>query len=236
MEINSIRSDEIYQKIIQAPIEKKEDIYRYELMKPFEEKWACYNVPLHYLFTLLLADPKSPYTVLNEGHCGDGGIPGYIFGSLLPNDYTMKRMPAVLAHECNHNVRFQFEKWRQDITLAEMLVHEGLAENYATILYGEEAVGPWVSKTNIEELQDYIKPILQGGLDATGFDQITAYLYGDEMANMRGFFPVGLPYCAGYACGYHMIKYYLKRTGKSIIEATITPSADILKEVEDFWC
>lgn len=55
------------------------------------------------------------------------------------------------------------------------------------------------------------------------------------MAAMRGFTPVGLPYCAGYACGYHLIKYYLKKTKKSIIEATITSSEEILKDSEGFW-
>lgn len=46
MEIKSVRSDEIYKKILSAPTDKKEDIYRYELMKPFEFKWSCYNIPL----------------------------------------------------------------------------------------------------------------------------------------------------------------------------------------------
>lgn len=42
-------------------------------------------------------------------------------------------MPTALAHECNHNVRFQFEKWSDDISLAGRMVTEGLAEN---IRYG----------------------------------------------------------------------------------------------------
>lgn len=46
MEIKSVRSDEIYKKILIAPTDKKDDIYRYELMKPFEFKWSCYNIPL----------------------------------------------------------------------------------------------------------------------------------------------------------------------------------------------
>lgn len=44
--INAKRSDCIYKKIMNASICKKNDIYRYELMKPFEKKWDCYNVPL----------------------------------------------------------------------------------------------------------------------------------------------------------------------------------------------
>lgn len=45
---------------------------------------------------------------MNEGDCGDGGIPGYIFSWLVPNEYTLKHLPVALAHEVNHNVRFQF--------------------------------------------------------------------------------------------------------------------------------
>ena len=301
MKIIEVRSDEVYKKIMNAPIDKKEDIYRYEIMKPFEFKWECVNVPIkakqkggfdvimasdmlgflpvklidinkeeeinmlsdnniwtscketiensinvfikegyelnvrEYKFSILLANPESPYTILNEGYCGDGGIPGYIFLSLIPNEHTISRLPAVLAHECNHNIRFQFIKWSNDITLQEMMINEGLAENFATWMYGEEFVGPWVSKTSEEELNEYIKPIIKEALNETGFENITAYLYGDEMAQMQGYFPVGLPYCAGYACGYHMIKHYLQKTGKSIVEATLLSYNEIIDEVKDFW-
>lgn len=301
MNINNIRSDEIYKKILAAPKDNKDDIYRYELMKPFEKKWACYNVPLKarqengydvvmasnmlgylapgkvdeskeesirllssnsfwtscqvsiedalsrferagvelpvqdYLYTILLADPRSPYTILSDGYSGDGGIPGYIFGAIVPNDYTINRIPAALAHECNHNVRFQFEKWRNDITLGGMMITEGLAENFATSIYGEEKLGPWVSKVDMDTLNNYIKPLIRDELDIQGMENLTSYLYGDEIANMQGYFPVGLPFCSGYACGYYMIKHYLKKTGKTIIEATLTPTEEILREVEDFW-
>lgn len=299
--VKAIRSDLIYKKMMEASKEKRDDIYRYDLMKPFEKKWQIYHCPLkakqaggydvimasgmlgyllpqqiddsikssihllsdepfwnrcqlaietslqyfidagvelplkEYLFTMMLSDSSSPYTVMNEYCCGDGGIPGYIFGSLVPSEYTMGRMPAILAHEVNHNVRFQFEKWTNDISLGEYIIHEGLAENFATFLYGEEQVGPWVSKTDLQTLEEYIKPIIREALEVQGFEQITAYMYGDEMAQMQGYFPVGLPYCAGYACGYYLIKHYLKKTGKSIIEATLTPSKEILNETWDFW-
>lgn len=189
----------------------------------------------NYLYTILLADPQSPYTILSNGYSGDGGIPGYIFGAITPNAYTIGRIPAALAHECNHNVRFQFEKWRDDISLAGMMVTEGLAENYATSIYGEEKLGPWVSKIDMETLNNYIKPLIKDALDVTGMDNLTSYLYGDEIAKMRGYFPVGLPFCAGYACGYYMIKHYLRKSGKTIIEATLTSTEEILKGVEDFW-
>lgn len=46
MKVIPIRSDIVYKKIMEAPIEKKNDIYRYEMMMPFEKKWACYSVPI----------------------------------------------------------------------------------------------------------------------------------------------------------------------------------------------
>lgn len=301
MNITLLRSDEIYKKMMNSSKEKRDDIYRYEMAKPFEFKWSCYNVPLkatkkggydvvmasgmlgylppsevdetqeerinlisknslwlkcketignclecfakagyelpveNYMFSLMLGDPKSPYISLSDGYAGDGGIPGYIVVSLVPNEYTISRIQVALAHECNHNVRFQFEKWKNDITLGEMMVCEGLAENFATSMFGEDMVGPWVSKTDMATLNDYIKPLIKDVLDVTGFENISSYLWGDELAQQRGYFPQGMPYCAGYACGYHMIKHYLKKTGKSIVEATLTSAGDILKEIEDFW-
>ena len=60
-------------------------------------------------------------------------------------------------------------------------------------------------------------------------------LYGDEIMALRGGRTVGMPYCGGYACGYALIGHYLKKTGASIYEATITPTVEILKQTEDFW-
>ena len=273
MKVSAVRSDGIYSKIMSAPLDKKNDIYRYELMMPFERKWACYNIPMkaktpggydiimasrlfghieptkvdetqkqniqliadntlwekcetairkslscftqqgidlpvkEYLFTILLANAESPYIILNEGYCGDGGIPGYIFSWLIPNEYTLEHLPVALAHETNHNVRFQFIEWKNDITLGEMMISEGLAENFATFLYGEDKAGPWVTKTDMATLNEYIKPIIQDGLNVQGFENLNAYLYGDELAKLQNFPQVGLPYSAGYACGYHLVNH-----------------------------
>lgn len=182
-----------------------------------------------------MANPESIYTKLSDGYSGDGGIPGYILAFIQPNEFTIKRLPAAVAHECNHNVRFQHIRWSNDITLAEMMIVEGLAENFAVSLYGEENLGPWVSKIDRKELDDYIKPITKEGLKVQGMDQITSYLYGDDIAKQQGYYPVGLPFCAGYACGYYMIKYYLEKTGDDITTATIRPAQEILNHIKNFW-
>ena len=115
------------------------------------------------------------------------------------------------------------------------MINEGLAENFAVSIYGEELLGPWITSTDIATLNDYVKPLIKEALDVQGLAAITAYLYGDEIAEAQGYFPEGLPFCAGYACGYDMIKYYLNKSGKSITEATIMPYEEIKQTLKDYW-
>lgn len=301
MNITVLRSDDIYRKMVPATSADKEDIYRYELMKPFEFKWQCIGVPLkaqqeggydvilastmgggyhpsqitesrleeierisdksfwedceksirkslegfeengislptqNYIFTVLLNDPFNPMSVMTGDYCGDGGIPGYILGTIIPNDTSLEMLPVALAHETNHNVRWQFMKWNPNVTLADMIVSEGLAENFSAFKYGEDKVGKWVKNTSMDTLNNIIKPLIKDNLYEKDFNKLSLYLYGDEIMALRGVQSAGIPYCAGYACGYELIKYYLKKTGKSIYEATITPTEDILRETEEFW-
>lgn len=198
-------------------------------------RFNAFQLPVQdYTFTTLLANPAAPMLKINDGYSGDGGIPSYIFLSLVPNVDTLNRVQSALAHEINHNVRYQFIDWDGG-SLKEMIVAEGLAENFAVQMYGEEKLGPWVTKTDLEMLNQVIKPFLHKHLDVRGMQKITAYLYGDEIAAMMGQNEVGMPYCAGYACGYYLVKYYLEKTGQSIEEATLLPASEILAEVEEFW-
>ncbi len=301
MEIITIRSDQIYRKLVAAPVEERDDIYRYELMKPFEFKYQCIGMPLkaevpggydvvsscsmtggympsqisedcmpaiemisddafwtaceksirdslegyvqhgiqlvkdQYYFTVLLSDPNHPMSAMTGDYCGDGGIPGYIIGTIIPNEHSLKMLPVALAHETNHNVRWQYMQWSPNITLADMIVSEGLAENFEAILYGEDKIGKWVTETSMETLENVIKPAIRENLMESDFKKLSGYLYGDETMAMRGVKPVGMPYCAGYACGYYLIKHYLRKTGKNIYQATIISTEEILKESEDFW-
>lgn len=300
MNIKTLRSDQIYQKVAQASPEEKVELFRNELMAPFMKQWQIQQIPFRaeeangfdvisfnsmmhrspdqiteqiaheieqisseafwsecehavkrslqlfaehdinlpvsdYLFTIQLGNPDSRALTINEGYSGFGGIPGYIWGTILPNAYTLPRMKAALAHECNHNVRYQFIQWDHTVNLGELIVSEGLAENYAVFIFGEEWLGPWVTKINEEMLNRRIKPVLSEQLQLTGFDQMAPYLYGDEIAELQNFKPVNMPYSAGYACGYYLIQYYLRKTGKTIFEATVTPAAQILYEAEGFW-
>ena len=301
MIITAIRSDAIYRKMKDAAPAEKENIYRDELMKPFEFKWACVGIPLkaeteggcdvvsaaamsgyyapaqitqersaeidqisketfwadcensirntlsgfeqhgiqlpkqEYVFTVVLSDPHSPMTVMAGDYCGDGGIPGYIIGSIVPNARSLSLLPVALAHETNHNVRWQFMQWSSRITLADMIVSEGPAETFAATMFGEKKVGKWVRETTQEILRQTVKPLIRANLMTSDFQTLSSCLYGDGIMALRGGQPIGMPYCGGYACGYALIGHYLKKTGASIYEATITPTGEILKQTEDFW-
>ena len=188
-----------------------------------------------YVFTVVLSDPRSPMTVMAGDCCGDGGIPGYIIGSMVPNARSLSQLPVTLAHETNHNVRWQFMQWSSQITLADMIVSEGLAETFAAAMFGEDKVGKWVRETTQEVLRQTVKPLVRANLMTSDFQTLSSCLYGDGIMALRGGQPIGMPYCGGYACGYALIGHYLKKTGASIYEATITPTGEILKQTEDFW-
>lgn len=188
-----------------------------------------------YVFTVLLSDPQSPMTVMAGDYCGDGGIPGYIIGSIVPNERSLALLPVELAHETNHNVRWQFMQWSNLITLADMIVSEGLAETFAAGMFGEDKVGKWVRETSQQTLRDVVKPLIRDHLGTSDFMALSSYLYGDDIMALRGGQPIGMPYCGGYACGYALIGHYLRKTGASIYEATVTPTGEILRQTEDFW-
>lgn len=188
-----------------------------------------------YIYTILLNDPANPASSYTGKTCGDGGIPGYIIGTIIPDEEAVEAMQAVLAHETNHNVRWQFMKWSNKITLADMVVSEGLAENQTAFMYGEDKIGQWARCNDRDQFNSVIIPLIHDHLYENDFMKVSTYLYGDDIMKARGGMPLGVPYCAGYLCGYELVKHYLNRTGKSIYEASVMPTSEIIKESEDFW-
>ena len=105
-----------------------------------------------YVLAILLGKAESPVMRLNDNYLGEGGIPGYIFLSLVPSQETLRRLPAALAHECNHNVRYQFVDWQQG-ALKELMVAEGLAENFVLKLYGPRLSRPMGDQDRFGDLR-----------------------------------------------------------------------------------
>lgn len=226
---------------------KREDFYRFSMMKPFKQMWNIMNVPLKanqpngydvimatkmlgYLdisntetgkialeklkdiqalqtaydtlkqcvkfiqdnnlkinadelrFGMYIADPEK--LELQKGYCGFGGIPGFIQVSIYPNSYNIPKIPAVIAHEFHHNIRFSYFDWDHgNVTVGDYLIIEGLAESFA---------------------------------------------------KEQGYQPVGLSPFAGYAVGYQAVQSFMKVNNVGIGEATLLDTKEILYNCELF--
>jgi uncharacterized protein YjaZ len=146
---------------------------------------------------------------------------------IWPTDENLPRLPSLVAHEFHHKVRLACEPWSEQTTLGDYIVLEGLAEAFAAELYGEERIGPWVTTLSVAEL-DQARRVIGAAHEASG--DIRGYVFGDTVADRFGITPVGLPFCAGYAVGYQLVRAYLRYSGKSAVAATSIPSAQIIRE------
>ncbi|QDX94450.1 hypothetical protein EEL32_00980 [Brevibacillus laterosporus] len=177
-------------------------------------------------FGMYIADPKN--LELQKGYCGFGGIPGFIQVSIYPNSYNIPRLPAVIAHEFHHNIRFSYFDWDHgNVTVGDYLIIEGLAESFAKEIYGEDLLGPWVTSFDKEDLE-YSTEVIKDSLDIKGFADVSSYMFGDTIAKEQGYQPVGLSPFAGYAVGYQAVQSFMKSNNVGIREATLLGTDEIL--------
>lgn len=181
---------------------------------------------------LTLADParSNPF---EDGYTGviDFLDPRLFAQYSVPNPRNLERLPALVAHEMHHVVRSRCFPWRDisNVTVAEYVVHEGLAESFAKALYGEELV--WEVITGFDNDQfNTAQQLIGAALDRRGFDVIRGYIFGDPIAASMNFDQVGMPLYGGYAVGYYVVQAYLERTGQTIEAATFEPAAKIVQE------
>ena len=177
-------------------------------------------------FGLYVADPYK--LKLQKGYTGFGGIPGFITVNIFPNDYNIPKLPAVIAHEFHHNIRFSYFDWDHgNVTVGDYLVIEGLADSFAKELYGTEQLGPWVTNMDKDDL-NYSIYVIGEALNIKGFAEVSSYMFGDEIAKQEGYQPVGLSFCAGYAVGYEVVQSFMKKHNKTIFETTLLSSDEII--------
>ncbi|KAB1435952.1 DUF2268 domain-containing protein [Candidatus Galacturonibacter soehngenii] len=191
----------------------------------FEE--ACIPVPEKVVVGIFLGNPECLAMV--EGYTGMGSIPGYIQIVIDPNEKNLPKLNACIVHEFHHNVLFHNVKWNfmTDVTVGKYVAIEGLAESFAASMFGEEYVGPWVTGIQGADLETS-RRIISKSLNVKGFMEVRKYIYGKHpmMPETQDF---GMPFCGGYAVGYHVIQAYLRKTGISIEKATIIDGDEIMR-------
>lgn len=178
---------------------------------------AGITMPEEITLGIFLGDPVK--LAQSEGYTGAGSMPGYIQIMIAPNAQNLPKLPACIAHEFHHNVLFSNVTWNfMKITLSQYLAVEGMAESFASALYGDDFIGPWVTGVKGAELEKS-RDIIGKNLDVAGFMEVRKYIFGDHPMVPKSE-ALGIPYCGGYSVGYHAIQAYLRKTGKTIAEAT----------------
>jgi uncharacterized protein YjaZ len=180
---------------------------------------------------LVIADPARSDPI-GRGYTGaiDFTQPRLVVQVDTPNDYTLSRLPGAVVHELHHLIRLGLFPWDMaNTSVADYIVHEGLAESYAVALFGKAVLGYYVTDFDEHELGT-AKALIGEGLMRTGFDVIRGYIFGDTLAARMGFQALGMPDYGGYAIGYRVVQAYLDRSGHSIEEATFLPAAEIVQE------
>ncbi len=179
---------------------------------------------------LILADPATSDPIM-RGYTGgiDWMQPRFIAQFDTPNDDNLSKLEGLIAHEMHHLFRMRAVPYNfMQITVAEYIVLEGLAEAFAAAIYGESAITFFATEISDDDLR-YAKSIMQAGLWETGWQVVRSYLFGDYWAEQFGLIKVGMPTYGGYAVGYQVVRAFLERTGTDIVAATFLPADEIVK-------
>ena len=179
---------------------------------------------------LVLGDPTNAHFMDEvQGLTAFGGISGFIVITIWPTERVLERLEAIAVHELHHNLRYSpgGVVWNpQTVTVGEQVVAEGLADVFASELYGPAGLTHFVSDET--RADDDVLAKVVGGLDVTGMENFGGWVLGDATAKLFGGTPVGLPTGAGYAAGARLVTAYLEATGTTAAQSVRVPAADIL--------
>lgn len=177
------------------------------------------------VFGLCMTQPNPYQPGADAGYSGFGAIPGWVmvvYWAATPDN--LRCVEAATAHEMHHNILANLLPPRMNvfqINVGDYMVMEGLAECFATELYGTNTVGPWVNGFSEENMEKAIA-VFRPALTVTGFDTLRKYIFGDA--------ELGVPQFSGYALGYKVVQAYIAKTGKSVVEATFVEPAELIAE------
>ncbi|BBG04731.1 MULTISPECIES: DUF2268 domain-containing protein [Pseudonocardia] len=166
---------------------------------------------------------------VNLGMTANGSMPGYLYLNVWPSPENLARLEATAVHELNHNARYAPGNVVWDpatVTVGEYVVSEGLADAFARELYGDE-LGRTRIGVPLADDDEVFRRVLTG-LDVTGMQNFSAWVFGDAHAARFGGEPVGLPTGAGYAAGNRLVDTYLAQTGRTASECLLAPAAEVI--------
>lgn len=191
-----------------------------------------YDIPFDTVEGWLVLGVEERNKADTDGYTGaiDFMNPRFMCQYFEPHERNINALSGAVVHELNHLIRLRIFPWDMaNTSVSDYIIHEGLAESFATALFGEDVLGFYVTDITDNDLQT-AKSLISKNLDTTGFNIIRGYIFGDSMADDWGFEKIGMPNYGGYAVGYHIVQAFLQNTGKSIQEATYLPASQIIAE------
>lgn len=203
-----------------------------EALRTAVGRFADYTLPFERVEGWLMPAMPERSNPIGRGYTGavDFTQPRLVCQYSEPDEVNLRALPGAVAHEFHHLIRLRVFPWdMQQTSVADYIVHEGMAESFATSLFGPAVLGFYVSEIGADDLER-ARGLVGEGLERTGFDVIRGYIFGDTLAGMFGAAQVGMPDYGGYAVGYHVVQAFLRRTGRTIEEATFLPAAQIVAE------
>jgi uncharacterized protein YjaZ len=196
------------------------------------ERFAGYELPFDTVEGWIMPGMSERAISVGDGYSGavDWTYPRFICQYNTPNERNLRALPGAVAHEFHHLIRLRVFPWdMQRTSVADYIIHEGVAESFATALFGEQVLGYYVTDIDDAGLKT-ANALIRDGLERTGFDVIRGYIFGDTLAGSFNFERIGMPDYGGYAVGYHVVQAFLRRTGYTIEAATFLPAMQIVSE------
>ncbi len=196
------------------------------------ESFADYDLPFDTIEGWLMVGVPARNRAEGDGYTGaiDFMNPRFVVQYFEPHARNLQALPGAVVHEFNHLIRLRLFPWNMATTsVGDYIIHEGLAESFATALFGEEVLGFYAADIADADLE-IARQLIGENLETIGFDKIRGFIFGDSMAEEWGFTKVGMPNFGGYAVGYRVVQAFLQKTGRTIQEATYTPADQIIAE------
>lgn len=135
---------------------------------------------------------------------------GRFFFAVLPDAQVRSMLKSVITHEYHHHWRMHaLTITEHNQTLLDRLILEGLAEHFVKIRLGDAYLGPY--KDALEEKQARVlwETTYHPNRNELG-EKTDVYMFGSKEEK--------IPFWAGYAIGYYLVKWYLEKNESSTIE------------------
>lgn len=174
-------------------------------------------------WALMIADRTKPDIVERfKGYTGFGSIPPYIILSIWPTTYSLIHLKSSASREYQHQMRaLLFPIGGMSFDLAAAVINEGLAEVFVEEQYGESFISEIAQNLTLDQVKK-IWPKYRENLKVTGMDRHRPFLFGGYGSD--------LPYCAGFAVGYQLVKgYQQKHPGTTSRELISIPAQKIIQ-------